>query len=297
MKCHNYKILFPFLISLFIFVPKFSFGAEFIASSSAENIHAGDQFEVDILLNTQGENANAVGGTVVYPSNLLQLNEIRDGNSLVNFWIDAPTSTANGVIFSGITPGGYEGSTGKILSLVFTAQAAGAGNISVTNGQLLRNDGSGSEISLTVSDFSFSVSESGNTNGVKVPLVKDNQPPESFVPEVGSDPNVFDGKFFVAFAASDKGSGIDHYEVKETKYRIFDFSKWIVVTSPYVLTDQNLQSYIYVKAVSKTGTERIEEISPVHSLPVYENPDIWFILILVIIFLLLYRKFIWKKHK
>ena len=32
------------------------------------------------------------------------------------------------------------------------------------------------------------------------------------------DPNVFDGKWFLVFAALDKGSGIDHYEVMETNH-------------------------------------------------------------------------------
>ena len=296
MKHTHYKTI-SFVLFLLIFFPALTHGAEFIATSTAQAIHAGDQFEVNILLNTDGENANAFGGMVTYPTDLLQLKEIRDGNTIVNFWVDMPTSTPSGVLFSGITPGGYQGQSGKIMSLIFTAKVVGQGNIGIVNTQLLRNDGAGSEIPLTVSNFSFSIAAANGQGGVVVPEIKNTELPEAFVPQVGQDPSVFDGKWFIAFAAEDKGSGIDHYEVKESKYTILDFSKWNIATSPYLLTDQNLESTIYVKAVDKSGNERIEMISPKHPIAFYANLDNWFILVLIITFLWLYKNLVWKKYK
>lgn len=296
MKYNGYKIIFIFLLA-FIFVPKLSYGAEFIASSPAKNINPNDQFEVSIILNTEGKSANAIGGTIAYPANLLELKEIRDGDSVVNFWVDKPADTANGVVFSGITPGGYQGLSGPILSLVFIAKENGQGDISVLNGQILANDGVGSPIPFTVSDFKFSIVRNGQTAGTEVSPIKDTIPPESFLPEVGQDPNLFLGKWFVAFAAEDKGSGIDRYEVKEAKYRILDFSKWNAAESPYLLSDQDLESYIYVRAFDKAGNERVETVKPQHPLPFYENLDNWFILIIIIVFLLLYKIIVWKKQK
>ncbi len=296
MKYEYYKII-PVFIFLSIFAPKFAFGAEFIASSSAKNINIGDQFEVSILLDAQGENINAVGGTIAYPANLLELKEIRDGNSLVNFWVDKPADTRDGVVFSGITPGGYAGQSGPIFSLIFVSKEAGQGGITLKSGQLLKNDGSGSETRFTVSDFKFSAVQNEKTALMTVPEIKDTAPPESFVPEIGQDPAIFLGKWFVAFAAEDKGSGITRYEVKESKYIIFDLSKWNQAESPYLLSDQNLESYIFVKAIDKSGNERTEKISPKHPLAFYENPDIWFIIIVIAAFLWLYKKIVWKKRK
>jgi len=294
---HTYYKITALFIFLFIFLPKITFGAEFIPSSSVKNVNTGDQFEVNLLLDTQGETANAVGGTITYPTDLLQLKEIRDGNSLVNFWVDKPTDTANGIIFSGITPGGYTGQSGSIMSLIFTAKRDGQGSISIKNGELLRNDGTGSAIPFTISNFQFSVAQNTQNVGVQVPAIKDIEAPESFVPEVGRDQNLFDGKWFVAFVAEDKGSGIAAYEVKETRSRIFDLSKWTQTDSPYLLSDQDLHSYIYVKAIDKSGNEKIERVSPKYPLPFYENLDDWSILITIIAFLWLYKKLIWKKHK
>ncbi len=147
MKYSHQKIILT-VISLCVLLPRAVLGAQFIASSSAKELHMGDQFEVSIVLDTQGENANAFGGTITYPAGLLEVKEIRTGNSLVNFWVDAPTSTPDGIVFSGITAGGYTGRSGSILSLVFSAINTGEGSIGMKSGQLLRNDGVGSPIPI-----------------------------------------------------------------------------------------------------------------------------------------------------
>ena len=99
----------------------------------------------------------------------------------------------------------------------------------------------------------------------------DTTPPEDFKPEIGRDPAIFEGKYFLSFATTDKTSGIDYYEVKEGKR---DFKK---AGSPYSLEDQSLQSTILVKAVDKAGNERISEIIPPAKLFFY-----WMALITII---------------
>ena len=104
----------------------------------------------------------------------------------------------------------------------------------------------------------------------------DTTPPEPFKPEIGRDPSIFGGKYFLSFAATDKTSGVDHYEVIELPYKkIFGFlpsnkyyseseinKEWKKAKSPYLLKDQKLMSLIKVKAVDKAGNERVEEIYP-----------------------------------
>src|SRR3989338_2011122 len=43
----------------------------------------------------------------------------------------------------------------------------------------------------------------------------DSTPPESLSAQIGSDPYVFNGRFFVSFSGGDAVSGIDHYDVWE----------------------------------------------------------------------------------
>ena len=88
----------------------------------------------------------------------------------------------------------------------------------------------------------------------------DSTPPEQFKPEIGKDPAIFEGKYFLSFATIDKTSGIDHYEVFEKTGKNKEwFEK---AESPYLLKDQSLKSQILIKAVDKAGNEQISQIIP-----------------------------------
>jgi hypothetical protein len=289
-----YTIL-SILCFLAFFIPHIVWGAEFILSSDVTTIHTNDQFTVYVQTDTQGEDANAFSGTISYPSDMATLQDIRDGNSIINFWVDAPTASSSVVSFAGIIPGGYTGS-GQILSLVFSAKKSGNGTIDFQDGHMLSNNGAGTEIPYTVSNLSFSVTDSSSTMAHTVSQIVDHDAPQAFVPEIAHDPNLLNGAWFVAFAANDKGSGVARYEVKETAYPLLPFlSSWKNAESPYRLTDQNLHSYVSVKAIDYAGNERIETVSPQNPIPFYANLEYLFILILGVIVALLYKKFLWKK--
>src|SRR5207247_2300689 len=123
----------------------------------------------------------------------------------------------------------------------------------------------------------------------------DTVPPEPFEPQISRNPNIFNGKYFLSFAAQDKGSGIDHYEVcEDIGYRIQDLGKiiarflniksyslnscFVTAESPYQLQDQTLKSVIFVKAIDKAGNERIVKVNTKNALAWYENYFIWLII-------------------
>lgn len=88
----------------------------------------------------------------------------------------------------------------------------------------------------------------------------DSEQPKEFEPKIGQDKTVFEGRYFLSFASRDEMSGIEHYEVLETKDG--GLSEWKKGDSPYLLEDQTLESIIKVKATDKAGNERIFEILP-----------------------------------
>jgi hypothetical protein len=101
----------------------------------------------------------------------------------------------------------------------------------------------------------------------------DTTAPELFTINIYRDPKIQDGKYFIAWTTTDKQSGLDHYEVFETNPWRFGFFQssdqmtyWQRAESPYILKDQNLRSKIMVKAIDKTGNERISEYNPRTSL-------------------------------
>ena len=64
---------------------------------------------------------------------------------------------------------------------------------------------------------------------------------------ISKEPTLYDGKYILIFSTTDKGSGIDYYDVKEGSE---SFSK---VTSPYILADQTNSSLITVTAFDRAG--------------------------------------------
>src|SRR3989338_5530897 len=275
-KVQEIKILLISCFLLFVAMPVFA--AEIRVDGKNREIKTGEQFTATIFLNTE-ESINALEGQLAFPADVLELVEIQSGNSIVIFWIDKPKVEADKIFFSGIIPGGFTGENGLILSVLFQAKKPGAGSIMIQGIKVLKNDGVGSTAAAITSDFQFAIVE--GTPAVLRAKAKDQEPPESFKPEIARDSTIFDGEWFLVFATQDKGLGIGRYEIKETRSRISGlFSKWISSESPYALRDQKLRSYIFVKAVDKAGNVRIEKILPRNPLRWYERWEIWIIIVL-----------------
>lgn len=217
---------------------------------------------VDVQLDTQGEDANAIQGQVVFPENQLQILNITDGSSPFSFWIQAPAETSSGTIsFSGIVPGGFEGAASSVLSIWFLPVAPGPAAISFDDVQLLRNDGQGSSMVVATMPATVVVSTSvaSTTPTRPVSLIT----PDPFVPVISHDPAVYGGKYFLAFSTTDKGSGIAYYEILEIPAgtsMVNSTSQWQIATSPYLLQDQTLSSDIYVRAVDHDGNFIVVEV-------------------------------------
>ena len=280
------------LLSIFYFLLSGTlvFAAEIIIDSNSQKIGVGDQFEVKFFLNTDNEDINAIEGKVIFPENLLELKEIRDGNSIVNFWIERlKVEKAGAIGFSGIIPGGYNGSQGLIFSITFLAKKDEGGPIELRDIKMLLNDGKGTPVDVKISN-QIPISQ------ILKPAIKDVEPPETFRPEVASDEFLFDGKYFLAFATQDKGSGIDYYEVKESRQIILSgLKKWVSAESPYLLKDQNLRSSVYIKAVDKAGNERIVIVEPRYPIKWYEVVWIWVIITISAAVIYFAWKKLWKK--
>jgi len=274
------------IMAVFVAVPVFA--SEFSFDMADKNISTGEKFKVDLNINTEKESINALEGKIIFPADLLELSEIREGNSIVNFWVEKPVYKDGGVSFSGITPGGYILDKGLIFSLVFTAKSEGNALIKIENVSALKNDGNGTPATLKTLDLPVIITKAGSSSDNLNLAIVDKIPPDTFKPEIAQDANLFDNKWFIVFVAQDKGSDVDSYMIKESKYSIFDFSSWVPAESPQVLADQGLKSNVYVKAIDKAGNERIVKLSPINPIPWYTNFEDWFIIVLGIICVLAY---------
>lgn len=303
IKNHFAALLLVFAV-FFIAIPVFA--VEVNVNLKQQDIGVGKQFETRFLLNTGNDNINAIAGTIIFPRKLVELKEIKDGNSIINLWVEKPkVVSGNEIHFSGITPGGYTGKSGLLLTLIFQARQEGSGLIELHNLTALRNDGKGTKVNINVSNLQFTIS---GLPAVSQPPVsnRDTEPPELFKPVIARNPIMFGGKYFLVFATQDKDSGIDHYEICESKKECVvagipllckSKKECAVAESPYLLRNQKLDEEIIVKAVDKSGNERIVTLPAKNPIVWYKNYGIWSIIILVIVVAYLIWKFLWRKHK
>jgi hypothetical protein len=220
----------------------------------------GQPFQVGVALDTQGDDANAIQGEIVFPPNLFTLEAINDGSSPVSLWIEPPHETSSGtIVFSGIVPGGFKGETNSVFGAILVPTGIGTGVIDIENVQLLRNDGQGSVIPLTTAGQTVVVGSTATSPGE---LTTPSTTPQKFTPIVSHSPDVYGGKYFLVFSTTDKGSGINHYDVLEmpSGASLGGNPAWITATSPYLLKDQSLSSDIYVRAVNNEGGAIIMKI-------------------------------------
>lgn len=299
--CSNLAVFLFFLITLLLPLPAST--ASFNFETGNKTLGVGQQFKLNVNLNTEGDVINAVGGSLNIPSQL-KVNQILAGDSIIAFWVEPPKLTmVNGqskIIFSGIIPGGLNTPSSPILSAVLQTIAPGAAEVSVTDQQILLNNGMGTPAPITSLPLTLNVVSGAPTTSYQ--LAGDNIPPEPFLPVVAKDPAIFNGAWFVAWQAVDKLSGISSYSLLESNRFYTDLElqnptlNWQIVNSPAVLTDQTLNSYIYIKAVDNSGNIRVARLAPKTAYVSYKKYLKWGIIILLVLFIAYeMRKFLCRR--
>ncbi|MSU74359.1 hypothetical protein EXS57_01100 [Candidatus Kaiserbacteria bacterium] len=281
------KTTSTFLLLLALYTATPVFAAEIRLDAHKAEVNSGEQFLLDIVIHSE-ESLNAVEGRLVFPADKLIVKEIRDGNSVVNFWIEKPRIESSGIIlFSGITPGGFSGANSSIFSVVFEAKNTGLASVVLQNTKALKNDGLGTETALSTRDTTVSI-KPGDSN-VRKEILTDTELPEDFNPTIESDPNIFGGKYFLVFATQDKISGIANYNVREGEWGWFR-----VAESPYLLKHQSLDRKIFVKAIDKVGNERVAVLNAQQQIPWHRHYTVIGILLVMVVAYFLLKK-LWSK--
>lgn len=265
---------------------------------------------VDVLVASSDETINVVSGTIKYPTNLLNLVDIRTGSSLVSFWVDPPKKGNGEVSFSGVVPGGFNGEQGYLFSMYFSIpdksarSDATSGAITIPGSTVLLHDGVGTAAVVTNGLFNFSIVEVPKEEGNDYSelTVDDSEAPEEFDPIITKDDSLMPDVYMLIFSTQDKGGGISHYEIIESPIPL-DFEdaidndlEWQKASSPYVLQDQGLESWVYVKAIDKAGNAQIVSVSPTLT-PASNSIPVYLLLFAIIFLILLLLYLLWRTRK
>ncbi|GEM_PF-1350547 len=239
-------------------------------------------------VNIDSETAiNAVQVVIDMPDSMV-VTDFSDGDSVINLWVDRPHINAGGqIVFSGIIPGGFSGRGGRLIVMTVKAKEEGVFKIFLdSSSKILQNLPTAPADSIASLPLTLHVS-SGRDNIANI--LPDATPPEPFVPMLVLLPNGKDNVWSVVFETQDKVSGMKGYQVAES-WRFMPSDKAATslsfhdAESPYILIDQALTSYIYVKATDNQGNVRVEMVAARYPLRWYERPEGYIITIVVVLF-------------
>ena len=256
----KYKNLIFILLLVFI-IPAWAGAANLVLSSDKQSYEAGDEFLVELKLDSGTEKINVVDAALNFDPSKMEVRDITTGGSIFNLWTRTPvySNDSGKIFFTGGTT--KNAASGKILGIVFLAKASGSGEITISSdSSAYLADGKGTKQPLKAGSVKFAISErSGQraSSGAWAQiLAADKTPPENLAVTLGQDPSMFGGKYFLSFSAADNSSGLNYFEIQEGDNPAASSE------SPYVLRDQSLKTPVKIIAVDKAGNETQSLVYP-----------------------------------
>ena len=280
------SLLCLFFSFMFIVFPCYFVSAAVLYVDPTEGVVSPNQmFAVDVRIDNQDQCLNVFDVGIKYSNDKVEAVTVSRGRSILTLWVEDPVidHKKGEIRFTGGVPGGYCGRvvgdpdlTNVLVTVVFQPLNEGvfSGEVEISfdeKSSVLLSDGRGS---LSPLDFLNAVYEVGDeptvlAEGWLETIRGDDRPPTSFDIELLREDSVFDGRYYIVFSTTDKGSGLSHYEVKEEDIDRPGFirgsnkeAEFVRVQSPYLLKDQTLNSKITVKAVDNAGNERLARYEP-----------------------------------
>ena len=138
-------------------------GASLYLTPGSGTYTIGSNFTVTVKASTGGNAINAAEGSISFDKNILSVVSVSKGGSIFPFWTTEPTgagaanSSGNVSFGGGLPPPGYNGSSGKLISIVFKGRAVGKAQVRFTSGSILANDGKGTNVLETMGTGSYTV--------------------------------------------------------------------------------------------------------------------------------------------
>jgi hypothetical protein len=242
----------------------------------------GEHFIVHARVSTENQSINAFESRLVFSDDKVELIDVQDGNSLITFWLEKPVPGTKGdSAISGIIPGGYLADNAYLASFIFKAKESGDISIALKENKAILNKEEIKTVYAKDTQINGEIlKEATTTVRAFINEIEDKNPPEIFKPEISQDKELFGGKYFIVFATQDKGSGVDRFEIREGRKEDF-----VIAESPYILSDQTLNSVIYIKAYDKKGNVREQVVYGPNWKPWYQNT--WFVLTILLLVLVI----------
>lgn len=246
----NYLIISLGLLCLF--GAKATEAASLSVKVGNENILAGDTVVAEVMMNTDGEDINVVEGSISVPANGVTIKQLNTANSVLNYWVRNPSWSEKDktISFVGGAPGGFNQKSASLFKIYFTVESNGNVSFLPESIKAYANDGVATPVAIKTDDLTVEVKKSEDEE-IKDEWVKtvyrDTEGPTNIVFDLGQDDSLFDGQKFIVISASDSGSGLDYFEVKEGN------RSPVRTSGNYVLQNQDKLEVLTIFAFDKSG--------------------------------------------
>lgn len=168
-----YKIHKKILIILFgLLVPSLVSASNLNLVSNSSTFEVGKSFTIQV--NVSGNVPfNAVSSSIQVDPTILTIESVSKIGSLVGFWAVEPnfSNSTGQVNFEGVIIGTSQIISGNILSIRLRPVKSGITRISFKSGQILANDGSGTDIVESLNSLGLNISESTYVEPVKKQVI------------------------------------------------------------------------------------------------------------------------------
>jgi len=125
-------------------MPAQAAGASLLVSPSSVSANVGASFTVSIMVNA-GTAINSASGTVLYTNAVLSATAVSVSGSAFSFWATQPSVGSTIQFAGGVPTPGIAGSN-KLFSITFKVLKEGTATVSISGGQVLANDGVGTNV-------------------------------------------------------------------------------------------------------------------------------------------------------
>lgn len=144
----NKKVFFTLFFSFFFFSALQANAATISLLPQARVFGTGQEFSVDIIINTEDSFINAAQAVVHFPAHLLEMISADKAESAFNFWTDEPkiSNEEGTLIFTGGTAKGIAGGSLQVLKIKFKAKAVGLAELSLRDAAVTASDGKGTNV-------------------------------------------------------------------------------------------------------------------------------------------------------
>jgi len=146
-----------FLILAILLLPAHAQAATLSISPTSGTFEVGDRVTARVIVSSDLP-VNAISGVVSIPQ-IFVVESVSKANSILNFWVSEPNFSrgAGTLHFEGVALGGYTQRTGTIVTFILRAEREGTGTINFQSGQVLANDGQGTNLTSGFGSSSFTV--------------------------------------------------------------------------------------------------------------------------------------------